>query len=446
MAVFCRKCLLILFLLCNFFGASFLSLSTSAVTQEALVTELEKKVLGNTYSKEKLEDRLSRLEENVYGQKAAPNSSLEARLNKLKKTFEVPTAKVPDSMRREVEEAAFKESAAAREVANSNKQQGPESTQTKVELMKNLDELSERMLAIINQERSFRQLRPLKKDETAQKAALEHASYLAQTRQFSHFGAGGKNPDRRYTEAGGAGKLEELVEGFFASTDDKGNIKPIQVNNEIPNQLMDAILQVPDKSDIILSNDANLAGVSFVLSPEGRQLVAVIEIVTNYANLAYIPPKTSLSAGVPVSGSVSGGYKFAWIGVAKRDEVDSEKSETEPSSYFAPIDKVVYMDKSSERAKNIARTGGLILAMVAAPFTYGASMLVADILMQTVAQTYQAQDVEVRSGVKADMSSNFNGVVGVGEWGPGLYYISIWAFPGNSKKPVIVSRRTVQVV
>jgi hypothetical protein len=116
----------------------------------------------------------------------------------------------------------------------------------------------------------------------------------------------------------------------------------------------------------------------------------------------------------------------------------------EASPYFPPIDKVIYADRTAERTRSIAKTSGLILAMLAAPFTYGASMLVADILMQSLVQAYQAQDVEVREGVKASDNS-FSGLVNIGEWGPGTYYITIWAIPSRSKKPVILSRRTVSV-
>ena len=85
--------------------------------------------------------------------------------------------------------------------------------------------------------------------------------------------------------------------------------------------------------------------------------------------------------------------------------------------------------------------------MVAAPFTYGASVLIANVLMQSIAQTYQSQDVEVRDGAKADMGGgNFNSSITLGEWGKGIYYITVWAIPPSEKKPVIISRRAVKVI
>ncbi len=406
-----------------------------AVSREQALTKLESQNLGITYPKDTPENRIKRLEENILGQ--VSSGSVDARIEKLNKIFEVKEAQVPESFKEEIEIASRGPAPSKAPTQNSSK------PATKIQLQKNIDDLSEQMLKVINQERSFRSLRPLRPDETANRMALEHASYLAQTKQFSHFGVMGKNPDQRYSEAGGNGKVEELVDGFFAATDAQGNIKPISVNADTAGHLMDALLKVPDKADIVFNVDANAAGVSFVISPDKKQLVVVIEMVADYVSLGGLPTQTPPSS-IGVSGTISGGYKFAWIGVAKREDKDEEKIEVEASPYFAPIDKVIYADRTTEKAKKLAQTGGLILAMVAAPFTYGASMLVADILMQTISQAYQAQDVEVRSGVKASDAS-FNGNVNVGEWGPGLYYISIWAIPSRSKKPVIVSRRTVLV-
>jgi uncharacterized protein YkwD len=416
-----------------------LPFSLNAATSEQAVTQLEKKVFGITYLREPVEKRLARLEENVFGQ-ASTNGSADQRIQKLNKVFEVQTTQAPESFKKELEQIAQQEKNSQTQQQVSQK---PEEAETKVQILPNQTELAQKMLRIINQERSFRSLRALNEDQISTKVALEQASYMAQTRQFSHFGVKGKNPDQRYTEAGGMGKVEELVDGFFATADEKGQIIPVEVNAETPNQLMDAILKVPDKADIVFNIEANAAGISFVVSPDKRQLAVVIEILSDFTSIAGLPVK-SQPAVINVSGSVGQGYKFAWIGVAQKELDLTEKVEVEASPYFPPIDKVIYADKTGDRAKSIAKTGGMILAMVAAPFTYGASMLVADILMQSIAQTYQAQDVEVRSGMRASDSS-FNGNIGIGEWGPGLYYVSVWAFPARAKKPVIVSRRTVLV-
>jgi uncharacterized protein YkwD len=417
-------------LICHFCLASF----TLADTQIQTLAKLEKQVLGAEYAQETKAQRLSRLENSVFG-KTNTNLNDDQRLQKLEKTLRVVSKPVPTEFTENI----------AKEQAAQEQTQTNQVAHTKLQIQPNLQETADLMLKIINQERSFRSLAPLRYSKTANQVALEHASYLVQTKQFSHYGVAGHNPDQRYTLAGGEGRVEEIVDGFFAQVDEQAQIIPITVNQETPNHLMDAILKVPDKMDILFNQDANTAGISFVLSPDRKQLAVVVEIVADYVSLGALPHQTS-AGEVYLDGSVqNNSYKFAWIGIAKKDdEVNAEMVEVEPSPYFPPIDKVIYVDKTVDRAKAIAKTGGLILAMVAAPFTYGASILVADILMQSLAQAYQAQDVEVREGIKAK-SNSFSGQISLGEWGPGLYYVSIWSFPQGSKKAVIISRQTVQV-
>ena len=397
--------------------------------QEQALNHLEKQVLGIEYRQENTALRLNRLEYHVFG-KVSSKLEQKERLQKLSQTLQIVNKPVP---------AEFWE-----QIKNKNNNLPSPPQLTKLVVQPNLQEIADSMLEIINQERSFRSLAPLRYSQTANQVALEHASYLVQTKQFSHYGVGGHNPDQRYTSAGGQGRVEEIIDGFFATISSKEEVVPIKVDRETAGHLMDAILEVPDKTDILFSQDANKVGISFVLSPDRKQLATVLEIVTDYISLSNLP-KQSPAGEIYLSGSVQNNfYKFAWIGIAKKEEMTEEKIEVEPSPYFPPIDKVIYMDKTTERAKGIAKTGGLILAMVAAPFTYGASILVADILMQSLAQAYQAQDVEVREGIK-NKSNHFTGGISLGEWGPGLYYVSIWAFPQDSKKAVIISRQTVQI-
>lgn len=449
--------LLFIFFL-SFFSTYILPVSsvitTTAVNYSGEISSLEKSLIGSTYPNQSEEERLKRLEEMVFGTESQ-GLPRDKRISRLQKTLVIPQAKVSEELRKIVEKEQQESQASQTSSASSSssgsytqpssKTSSGKQIATKIQVLPDLSNLSEQMLKIINQERSFRSLTPLSVDPLTQKVVNEHASYLVQTKQFSHFGAGGSNPDQRYTEAGGTGKVDELVDGFFASVDKTGQIKPIEVSNDTPNFLMDAFLKVPDKSDIVFNNDANRAGISFVMSPDKKQLVVVIQLVVEAGSLSSIPSTASVSDYVQMNGTLNRGYKFAWIGVSKKELDSTEKNEIEPSPYFSPIDQVIYMDKDSDRAKNIAKTGGMILAMVAAPFTYGASMIVADILMQSIAQTYQAQDVQVRGGVRAS-EGGFSGRIALGEWGPGLYYLTVWGLPSRGKKPVVLSRRAVKVL
>ena len=243
-------------------------ISCFAITKEQNLEQLEKQILGITHTKDSPEARLSRLEETVFG--TTSTGSPESRLQKLNKTLEIPKANIPESFEKEIEEENQEQTKTQKTQTAQNK---PE---TKVQILANSSEVAETMLRIINQERSFRSLRALNKNALADKVALEHASYLIQTKQFSHYGANGRNPDQRYTQAGGTGRIEELVDGFFASVDEKGNLIPITVTNKTAEQLMDAFLKVPDKSDILFNQDANTVGISFVVSPDKKQLAVVV--------------------------------------------------------------------------------------------------------------------------------------------------------------------------
>ncbi|MDX1920694.1 MAG: CAP domain-containing protein [Candidatus Caenarcaniphilales bacterium] len=440
---------------------SCLSLSVPAATvapntnYSKEISALERSLAGSTYPTQSDEERLKRLEEMVFGAEASTGTTKDKRIARLQKTLSIPKTEVSEDFKKVIEKEQRAEQ--EKEIASSSKQSNQVGSTsgrhasnsrhpaTKVTVLPDMANLSEQMLKVINQERSFRSLSPLSMDPLAQKVANEHASYLVQTKQFSHYGSGGSNPDQRYTAAGGGGRVDELVDGFFAPVDKSGQIQPLEVSAETPNFLMDAFLKVPDKSDIVFNPDINKAGVSFVIGPDKKQLVVVIQMVVDAGSISSVQALASIADYIQLTGSLGRGYKFAWVGVSKKELDENEKNEVEPSPYFAPIDQVIYMDKDSDRAKNIAKAGGMILAMVAAPFTYGASMIVADILMQSVAQTYQAQDVEVRGGIRASDAS-FSGKIAMGEWGPGLYYLTVWGFPSRTKKPVILSRRAIKVV
>ena len=426
-----------------------LSLAESDFTEQQKkdISSLESRFFGLTYPADKPSSRISRIEELVFGHNNS-QSTLPERLVKLNKATKVAQSSAPLPELPPDDEIANQQKEQISPKNNNQIAKAPNNTQNKqIISLNNLDDLSQEMLQIINQERSLRSLPNLNTDQIAYRTAYQQANYLIQTRQFSHYSLQNKNPDQRYTEQSGDGRIEELVEGFFASVNDKGIVIPIEINREIPHQLMDAILKVPDKADIIFNSLANGIGISFILAPDKSQLVVVAEISVDYGDLAILPPKASISEDIGVSGSLSRGYKFAWVGISKSDLDEEEKSETEASAYFAPIDQVIYLNKSGDRAKNIAKAGGAILAMVAAPFTYGASVLIANVLMQSIAQTYQSQDVEVRDGAKADMGGgNFNSSITLGEWGKGIYYITVWAIPPSEKKPVIISRRAVKVI
>ncbi len=409
---------------------------TPTLSAESNIAKLEEQLLGQTFSQESSQQRLTRLEELALGQ-SYPAEASGQRETRLLTLLKVPSAPIPASFKLPSQENEASQAQAQGQGQELNRPEAPSSKPLASD-----EQLANKLLKAINEERSFRRLNPLTLDPTAQKMALEQANFLIQNRLFSSYGRGENNPDQRYTALGGTGKILELVDGFFAPIGENQQSKPIESSPELAGQLMDAITESTDKADLVFNPESNMAGIAFLLSPDKQQLVVVIELLTQEGNFSPIPKALSGGGGITVSGQTGGGYRLAWIGLAHKKFEHPEPGQ----DYFPPSDQVVYMNKSNDRVKNLAMTGGMILAMIAAPFTYGASAIVADVLGQMLASTYKLQDVQVREGVSSDSSGNFSGSLGLGEWGPGIYYVNIWGFRGRAdEKPTILSRRTVSV-
>lgn len=318
-----------------------------------------------------------------------------------------------------------------------------------IEIQEDLSSLSLQLISIINKERDLRSLPPLQTMDYLNEMAISHASYLVGTGQFSHYGYRGANPDERHIQFGGSGKINEIIEGFFAQRDPvTQETVPLNPTSELAHQLMDALLESTDKKEIIFDPIANLLGLAFIVSPDNDQLAVVIETVTDYASISALPTDI-YSQNVRIAGKVTGGHKLAWIGVARAVDDNIPPFETEVSGYFPPLDQVIYVDKKGKKFKTGAQIGALVLGTIAAPFTYGTSLVVADLMMRQIASTYRTDDVEVKGGVNADIDGRFAASIPIGNKGPGLYYITIWGSGiGNDDsedKPSIVARQVVRV-
>jgi len=314
------------------------------------------------------------------------------------------------------------------------------------ELEEKEKEVSELIVKIINQERNFRNLRELRKDPVAERIAKEHADYLVEKRQFSHFGQKNKNPDQRYSQINGTGKLNEIINGFFATVNTENQeLLKISFSQETAHQLVDAILQTPDKKDLLLDRYARKIGLSLRLSPDQKQLVVVTEIIRDQGILRNLPFKSLPVAEQKIKGSINRNYKFAWIGISKEEFPQEEIFELEAKTYIPPVDQVIYLDMSNRNLKKATILGVTLAAMVAAPFTYGLSIVAANLIQNQVNKIYENHEVEIRKGIDNSLSGEFTGKIALGEYGPGIYYVNLWAYHKKSKKIVLLSTKTVDI-
>lgn len=416
----------------------------------SIVNNIEKQLYGYTNTHQSLEERLKNIEYEILGQ-AQTDQDIDTRISKLQDLYDVPEEPVPHELvykqpqTKPNTNSAQSSNGTANPYTDNNTVDNPRPEINELILKDDLTHLSQDFLRILNKERELRQLSQLKSNVILDIIANEHASYLVQTKQLSHYGYNNSNPDIRYSQAGGDGAISEVIEGFFAQN--------INTNDaELPHHLMDAILEKTDQSDKLFNTRANVVGISFVVSPDKDQLAVVIEIGTDSVELAKISTQTTGNS-LRVSGRLLNRLQFGWVGVGRIKKQDAYNFETKPSIYLPPIDQVIYVDKTGDRAKAAAQIGALVLGTVAAPFTYGTSMIIADAINRKVSQTQQLQDVDVKGGINANKNGYFTGNVNLKAFGEGYYYITVWAIPfgsnatkqAESTKPFIVSRRVVEV-
>ena len=414
-------------------------------TQQSELGTLEEQLLGYQHPELSDVERLSILEELVTGESGSTASD-EARLNQIKTSLAVPSTERPADFRIVASSAGSSPNPTATAptpvptATSATTAGGPPSYDRRPILSKppaveDLADYSRQLFEIINEERRLRRLSTLSRNKLGDQLALEHAAYLVHTGQFSHLGYRGYDPDLRYSILGGSGRVAEIVDGFFATAADE----PVALDRELPHQLMDAQLAQTDRQEVLFDPEASGVGVAFVRSPDQRQLVVVIEAVREQGRVKVLPPSLP-PKNYQLSGRVGAGYDFAWIGVGQVSPRIVEETELTPKPYFAPLDQVVYVDDTKSRGKQVAQIGGMVLAAVAAPFTQGLSMLAYSVLSQQISLTYQSHEVEVRSGVDADRNGSFSVTLPLGEYGRGIYHVTVWAKPAGGLRNVLSDR------
>ena len=317
-----------------------------------------------------------------------------------------------------------------------------------------LEELAERekkvsrlIQEIINEERSFRGLIRLERDQIAQRVAQEQANYLIEARELSHYGKENKNPDQRYSALNGTGRLQEIVDGFFAKIDtETEELEKISFSSTTADQLIDSILQTPDKKEVLLDPHARGIGIALRLSPDQKQLVVVTEVTRRQGSLKKLPSQSPPIDGQTIEGVVSRGYKFAWLGISYERFPRKKDFQLKIKPYFPPVDRVLYLDMSNRRLKKAAAFGVTLAGMLAAPFTYGLSMIAAGAIQSQISKIYQNHEVEIRKGVDLNFSGDFSAEISLGEYGRGIYYVNLWAYERKSKEVVLLASRTVDVM
>ena len=315
----------------------------------------------------------------------------------------------------------------------------------------NSEEFQEILSRFINEERSFKGLLPLIKDEIAFNTAFEQAKEILTKGYLSYSSLKNQYPDERYTLSGGTGAVIEVIKGFEKNP----NEKKIKLTELLAKQLVQAIEANPDDAQIFYSPYINHFGAGFALSNDKKRFVSVIEFLTKGGEFEPIKPQVNLNEKLKILGKVKHPYKFKAISIAYYDSVrlNSADGNNVPGyfaneslkPYFPPQDYIAYSNTAKSNFMKVIKGIGVIGALGAAPFTGGASAVLAPALISSI-QNGPPKEIPLKGGIKINNKGEFSGEIELNYQGrSGLYYVSVLAELPGVNFPIVISRRTVRV-
>lgn len=407
-----------------------------------VVGKMEIILFGNTSPNLKISDRLSTIEKNVFGE-TYQSESLYERTERLK-------LKVLGSSEelKHVEEEAFGiEQPAVNQKINPQYESNYENLQT-TEISS--EQFIETFNRFLNEERSYKGLLPLVSDTLASSVASEQAREILAKNYLSYSNSMNQYPDERYTLAGGTGAILEVIKGFEKSPKEK----KIKLTELLAMQLLDAIKANQDDAQILFSPYINHFGFGFALSGDKRKFSSVVEFLTKGGDFEPIKPIVNLNEKLRVVGKVNHPYKFKAISVAYYDASrfnfeEHENTESFSSDflkpYFPPQDYIAYSNTAKSNFVKVLKGIGVIGAIGAAPFTGGATAVLAPALISSI-QNGPPKEIPLKGGVKVNSKGEFSSEVELNYQGKGgLYYISVLAESSGVSFPIVISRRAIRV-
>ena len=394
-----------------------------------VVGKIESIIFGKPFPTLKISNRINTIEKDVFG-KTYPNDSLDVRTERLKANILGASEEVADTNQR------FQE--------NDNY----ENLQT-VEV--NSEKFQDILYQFINEERSFKGALPLLKDEIAFNVAFEQAKEILAKGYLSYSNLKNQYPDERYTLAGGTGATIEVIKGFEKTP----NEKKITLTELLAKQLIQAIEENPDDAQIFYSPYINHCGFGFALSKDKKKFVSVIEFLTKGGEFEPIKPQVSFNEKLKVLGKINSPYKFKAISIAYYDSarLNFDNENNNPGyfgneslkPYFPPQDYIAYSNTGKSTFMKVIKGIGVIGAIGAAPFTGGASTILAPVLISSI-QNGAPREIPLKGGVKVNSKGEFSSEIVLNYQGMGgLYYVSILAQLPGVHFPVVISRRTIRV-
>jgi len=169
-------------------------------------------------------------------------------------------------------------------------------------------EAQDYLLLLVNEERSFAKLPPLREDPVAAQAGKLHAEEMLAGGYFSHWDRQGLKPTRRYNLQGGYHALAENV--YFYSG-------PEGTTRELLEQAMKTLMASEGHRRAILGPHYTHLGVGLAMGESGREMYIAQEFTTQIGGEYSCPLTAHVGDRVDFSGRFDPHvYDFAQISVA----------------------------------------------------------------------------------------------------------------------------------
>ncbi|MBI3591116.1 MAG: hypothetical protein HY094_07075 [Candidatus Melainabacteria bacterium] len=434
-------CFLSAFLIFLYFSAP--CFSASLTDNYPQIAKIEKILFGKAFPDLKLSDRLTQIEKDLFT-KSYPVDSLDKRTERVKGAVLGNSEKSDNNYEGDIDDSNDISDDKPNQKLTNFANAVSDNTQAKEV---DPSQFLELLVQNINEERSFKGLLPVQKDLIAKKVSDEHSHDVLQKGYLSYFNLKQQTPDERYTLAGGTGATVEIIKGF--QVDDK----KIKLTDLLARQLIQAIVVNPDDLQVIYNPYITHVGCGFVLSSDKKKFVAVIEFVTKGGEFEPLKPVLNFGEKVSISGRVDRPYKFKAVSIAYFNEPGSKEIEYAAGNfdneslkpYFPPQDYIAYADNAKSNFAKIIKGLGVIGAIGAAPFTGGATALLAPPLLSSI-QNGPPKEIPLKGGIKVNSKGEVSGKIDLNYEGKsGLYFINILAELPGVNFPIVISRRTVRV-
>jgi uncharacterized protein YkwD len=185
-----------------------------------------------------------------------------------------------------------------------------------------LSEARKYFLRLVNRDREAEGLEPVTYDSAAEKAGQEHAMDMATHGYTAHWGTDGSVPETRYTNAGGAGMVQENAACVADAKERKLDLGGPFTAQELE-RIEAAFMGEKPPSDghrrNILTAWHNRLGIG-IAKPAGVPLLCVAqEFVDHYGDYGSLPTSASIGKSIRVAGEVVPPAVFGGVGLARID-------------------------------------------------------------------------------------------------------------------------------